>query len=963
MSVNNSDNLPTTNNNKRRNYHYYQQLGAPTLIYEGNRRDGSTFRVASKNLPTDNNGELYETFKRRNRVKARWQYGLDVDQIESVVVPYFVKRKRKHIVAKPKGFDKDSLKVNDNGSDDNDDTSICSGNSIDNNDEEKQGICGTRWMDHKQQQTRLAILLEDDPRISRHKECLENYAVYQYPYVEVELDRKRKSSVQQRKEPKIELVTYSKGQEFSINQKIDSDPSYLAPFDMESINEATSNGGSTFIKNIQIEPLERLPQGNALLCVPCPCHPCSKGTQGYVVLHPKGYYMERLCVSNVIPPIDKNNAGDIKNAMLKMIRKNTEFHWNAITSKPNEICLDDTILEIRQCGAWNVGNQQCIFAVRTGTHISVVEVMCNRPDLEEQQQYSFPSSSCWGCYVLEEKERLDFRSFSPKLPSFRPVALTSHPRYGNDLIPCKFAFVSHSVGGSASTTYNVVHSCTFGTERIAMNRHDIINLKSISFIDFSNRNPMCLWSAASSYIRPALAPGAISKMQRQTKSPFGLGSSLFAIDLRSNSATFQWSPSAEEMTTEGVHSINGILTDWTRNSTVFVTSTSAGKTYEIDGRMPCRAVNAWSLTSVCEESRNITLPPKSFYGEPSLLFKPIVQCNDVCRKSNNDPDSPLVKVDTDFRANGIHLFQKPLRKPRFQTESLECIGTSGLNATGTANIASSSYYDLTDVSNDTFTCGVSSIRLPLNQFVGTNDNIWAHYLEQKLKVLCTMTLNNNGDIYCHSLLECNDEVEVSGNCRRFDGLPIGTAAINIPNKLDGRTMFLKNGHWKPTGGMNLNFFLSNTYPVPRSAMISGWHEYVEGGVDKNSQMMLLNPCKKKRIDEGADVIQIGKGTRKPALTIISKDSNGCHNGMLQQDGKDRTLTMPLSLSQDVHKNTVVYEGRNDYDSDDTNGMIGIGRNGGDRKKSSDRTDLSKNVIENTLEGWEDTVSEPESSED
>jgi hypothetical protein len=917
MSLDNCDDLPTANNNKERNVHYYQQLGAPTLIYEGSRRDDFAFRATSKNLHTDKNIELYETFKRRNRVKARWQYDLDVDH--------------------------------------NDDTSIGSRNSIDDDGDENQGICETKWMDRKQQQNRLAILLEDGTSISRHKQCIENYAAHQHPYVEVELEsthRRRKSSYHQRKVPKIDLATYSRGQEFSINQKIDSDPSYLAPFDIESINEVTNDSGSKFRKKIHIEPLERLLQGNALLCIPCPCLSCSKGTQGYVVLHPKGHYLERLCVSNVIPPIYQNNAGDLKNATLKMIRKKTEFHCNAIASKPNEICLDDTILEIRQCGAWNVDNQQCVFAVRTGTHISVVKVICYKPDLEVHQRYSFSSSSCWGCYVLEEMERLDLRSISPKLPSFRPVSLTSHPRYGNDLTPCKFAFVSHSVGGSASSTYNVVHSCTFGTERIAMNRHDIINLKSISLIDFSNRNPMCLWSAASSYVRPALAPGAISKMKRQTKSPFGLGSSLFAIDLRSNSATFQWSPSAEEMTTEGVHSINGILTDWTRESVVFVTSTSAGKTYEIDGRMPCRAVNTWSLTSICEESRNITLPPKAFYGEPSLLFKPLVECNDVCNKSSND--APIVKVDTDFRANGIHLFQKPSRKPRFQTDSLECIGMAGLDTTGTASIATSSYYDLTDISDDTFTCGLSSIRLPLNQFVGTNDNIWDHYLEQKLNVLCTMTINNKGDIYCHSLLESNEKAKVSGNCRRFDGLPIGTTAVKIPNKLDGRTKLLKNGHWKPTGGMNLNLFFSNSYPVPRNAMISSVHEVVGGGLGKNSLEITLNPCKKKRIDESAGVMQIGKRTRKAHLTIISEDSNGYHNEILQQDGEDRTFKIPLSLSQNVQRATVVYEGKNDYDSDDTNGVTG------EHTKSSNRTDLSNNAIGNTLDGWEDTASESES---
>mmetsp|Transcript_16005 Transcript_16005/g.40148 ORF Transcript_16005/g.40148 Transcript_16005/m.40148 type:complete len:953 (-) Transcript_16005:3083-5941(-) len=952
MSVNSFDGLPPATKIQGRDYHFYQQLGAPTLVYEGSRRDDFAFRVPSHNLPTDNNRELHENLRRCNRVRARWQYGLDVDHVNPAVVPGSMKDKKTKHSLKPNAVE-DEL-----GVEDNEDA------TVDGNDDGNTNIFETGWMDRKQQQNRLSILLEDDTRVWRHKEYIENYAAFQHPYVKIESEfvhRKRKAGVHQREVTKIDLATYSKKQEFSISQKIDSDPSYLAPFDLEGINEATNDsrnrGTRTHKKTIQIEPPERLPQGNALLCVPCPCYPCSKNTQGYVVLHPKGRCLERLCVSNLVPPINNDNAGDIRNVHLSAIRKKTEFHCNAITSKPNEISLDDTILQIQQCGAWRTDNQQCIFAVRTGTHVSVVEVTCQRPDYKDYHTFPFPRSSCWGCYVLREKERLDLRSFSPKLPSFRPVSLTSHPRYGNALTPCKFAFASHSVGNSSLSTYNIVHNYTYGTERIAMTRHDITNLKSISFIDFSTRNPMCLWSAASSHVRPALAPGHIYKMKRQTKSPFGLGSSLFAIDLRTNSASFQWSPSAEEMTTEGVHSINGILTDWTRENTVFVTSSSAGKTYEIDGRMPCRAVNTWSLTSVCEESRDMTLPPKSFYGEPSLLTKPLELCKSLSAASRND--SPLVKVNTDFRTSGIHLFQKPLRNPRFQSDSLECVGMAELDTTGTASIATSSYFDLIDVSDDTYTCGISSIRLPLDRFVRKKDHVWTHFLEEKLHVLCTMTINNKGDIYCHSLLECNNKATVPGNCRRFDGLPIGTTAINIPTRVDGRTKLLKNGHWKPTGGMNLSLFLSNTYPIPQDTMISGSQEVVDVSGDTNGQHIFLDNLKKKRIDESADVMQIGKTTQKSALTIIGgKDRNGRRNEMLREDGEDRSLIMPLSLSQNVQRTTMVYEGSDCRDSDDSSSSTDTGTTGG-----KDRTDLSKFVIESTLGGWEDTPSDSESIED
>ena len=235
MNANDCD-LPATSSNKRRFSQYYQQLGAPTLIYEGNRRDDSHFRVASTSLTTDNARDVYETCKSRNRVKARWQYSIDVDQLESVTVPDFAYGKRKYRAAKytkHKNTKKDSNKdeVDDNGSDDYDDRSRTSKIwKDDDNNEENQEIGNKRWIDEKQQRNRLAMLLENDTRMSRHKECLQNYALYEHPYVDIELKsrhhRKSKYHAHRRslimEEPKVEPATYSKGQEFSINHKINS---------------------------------------------------------------------------------------------------------------------------------------------------------------------------------------------------------------------------------------------------------------------------------------------------------------------------------------------------------------------------------------------------------------------------------------------------------------------------------------------------------------------------------------------------------------------------------------------------------------------------------------------------------------------------------------------------------------------------------------------------------------------
>jgi len=55
----------------------------------------------------------------------------------------------------------------------------------------------------------------------------------------------------------------------------------------------------------------------------------------------------------------------------------------------------------------------------------------------------------------------------------------------------------------------------------------------------------------------------------------------------------------------------------------------------------------------------------------------------------------------------------------------------------------------------------------------------------------------------------------------------------------------------------------------------------------------------------------------------------------------------------VQRTTMVYEGKDDYDSDDDSRFSSVGRNGGDHRKSSNRTDLSKSTIVNILESWEE----------
>ena len=934
---------------RKRCIHHYYQLGAPTLIYEGNRTNNSHSLISPLDMYNDTANDIYEAYKRSLAVKARWHYSIDANKSDSISVPNLTYGKRNTRNMKRK------RQMSTNQEEDAENREHCSKNSIAVDGEEDR-IHNKIWIDEKQQRDRLAMLLKNDNRSSRHRECLRNYSLYDHPYVATKVDskdsNKRTQSTKHRLtstevEPKLESVAYSKSQEFSINYHINSDPSYLAPFHLDSIKEATNYNDVKFQKKMQYDPPERLSHGNSLLSVLCPCRSCSKKSskESYVILHPKGYCLERLCVSNLIPPIYDGNDGGMKNVDMKKKRNANQFRWDIMDAHPNEISLDDTILEIRQCGVWDVDNLQCLFAVRTGTHISIVNITCRRPQSIEQKQDSLENTTCWGCYVIKEIERIDNRSFSPKFPSFRPVSLTSHPRYGNIFSPSKFCFVSHSAGSIVST-YNVVHSCLGTKDNIMTERHDINNLKIISLIDFSNYNPMCLWSVGSSFVRPALTPGVISTMQGQEKGPFGLGSSLFTIDLRSNSATFQWSPSADGMVTEGVHSINGILTDWTRDSTVWVTSSSAGKTWEIDGRMPCKAVNTWSLTAICESSKNITLPRKAFFGENTLLTKPISHHGDIYELSSSVDYKPIIKVDTDYSTNGIHLLQKPLNRPRFQTDSLECIAEPGIPCTERASIATSSFFNLPDVPNGVYICGLSSVRLPIRSFVEANENIWPQYTKHELDVICTLTMTNDGDIYSHSLLECNGEVE--HDCHRFEGLPIGTTAITIPKELDGRTKILAEGHSKPTAGMNLNIFLSNLYPLACDAKLSRAND------DNKRNEILVSKSKTSKVDDSMEVIEIKTTNETSGLMV--REENKEDNRHVEMVNNGLNLMMPTPRFYGKGR-TVVHAENDNGDGDIEDSLVRTAI----ENKSLERNKLSESTIKNVLDYW-DSKSESESEE-
>ena len=311
---------------------------------------------------------------------------------------------------------------------------------------------------------------------------------------------------------------------------------------------------------------------------------------------------------------------------------------------------------------------------------------------------------------------------------------------------------------------------------------------------------MTLWAAAESHVRPKLVTEIYSK-----KPLLGHGHSLYTIDLRSNQATFQWSPSAEEMVVEGVHSISAIMTDWNQQHTVWVSSSSAGKTWEIDGRMPCRAVNTFSLASVSDEGRTL-LPPTGLFGGGSILTYPV------------GLSSPVLSVDKTPGSVALRVYQRPEFRPRFQTNSLECIACPGLSSRvsrSESSIARSSLFPLPDVSERVFTCGLTSFRASASDLMSTVALDSLGYEKSPENVLCTLTMTNKGDMYSQFLLECRNSEE--SRSKAFPGLPLGCSAIavpvanNPPNRVEEKQPNLPRP--KVKGGWVLPLSLTNEFPL------------------------------------------------------------------------------------------------------------------------------------------------------
>ena len=310
---------------------------------------------------------------------------------------------------------------------------------------------------------------------------------------------------------------------------------------------------------------------------------------------------------------------------------------------------------------------------------------------------------------------------------------------------------------------------------------------------------MILHSAATSHVRPALVANFVSK-----RPTLGLGSSLYTIDLRSDQATFQWSPSAAEFVTECVHSINGLLSDVNKENSLFVASTSAAKCWEIDSRMPYRALDSWSLPGLCH-SMGVNTYCGDLHGGKTLLHQPRDEYRDGVRR-------PFLSVDTSVEAFDFCVYQRPVTRPLLECQSLELLSGSSLKGVSATR---SSVFPLPDVSSRVFTCGITSFRDSVSSILNPRHCRQFNYANPPSMALSVITMTNIGDLYSSVLMECSDR---DGMQAAKPEAMSGSRCLSVAALVDAGKPSSKSFIKRPQGGYKMRTVLSDFPATPNSKL-------------------------------------------------------------------------------------------------------------------------------------------------
>lgn len=543
----------------------------------------------------------------------------------------------------------------------------------------------------------------------------------------------------------------------------------------------------------------------------------------YSLLRPYGLHQHELCLSNIIFPYQNDQL--------------------IATSSPstNIIDLHSPIRQIVPYGTTDVTQRfdTSWFMARTQSHCSVICVTHTEVMEEDADELSIQEKNVSvETDKITEVIRIHFNDHGEASTSSsvsqQPNAILNL-KVGHDTPRYCTGYRNVSTSGFCSPPpmfaiagpKNTIHQLVVNSApRIqSYTFEDICTQKMVEY----TFHPMILWSSAYYCNRN------------------DFGNVLFQLDLRSaNSPTRMWSPSHANFMVDGLCCIRSFLQHPTKQHTAYATS-SLGKLYELDTRMPMKHVVTWTLPAEVDIYRHgndlmvLAAEAEAVVAKGTNIFHSFSPQEEygAALQLNDDPDSlsphpdetTIIAVQSAPLAYGLRLYQGPRYPPRFGTLPLESGPYSGISTSKEhSSIATSTVYPLPDFSPKTFYCGLASARIPRfllhrtgvsfndssssNQWF--NDDLEFSQSQTQGNALCVFLLTSLGDVYCHTLLECDREKPRAAVA--YDDLPLGVSAIPVPqsDSLSSSSLDfpinIKDSRFLP-------IYLTNKYPLPSSAVL------------------------------------------------------------------------------------------------------------------------------------------------
>jgi hypothetical protein len=530
--------------------------------------------------------------------------------------------------------------------------------------------------------------------------------------------------------------------------------------------------------------------GNCLAIVECSCLNCRGGVHDvaqwttknlptHFLVHPTGVTLSCVTISNIRWPRDVSSKFILGGAVID---------------------IHSRILQISICGKSATKSQDVCFVVRTATYCCVLIARPRAVKSNPSGMYECPKA-----FELSERARIDLNSSrSTMQPSYVPYHVACDPKTSISFFTTP-AFAIICLDEERNKT--CIQHVTLREEPCIIGHDFSSELADISIIEFDPRDRRVLWAAARPKSMPSVAERFFKRGANRGATVQGLagyGHSLYRINLRDNSAAFTWSPSHNEYLVDGLYSISGIMPDSIRDHILWISSTSAGKTWALDVRYKSpKVMVSWSLPSLCDDLGahcSIT----GVHGAGVLMSQ-------LSSSAAENSLPTIFSVKKDPNTSTLNAYQFPTSMPRFHTRPLESAGFVEVPKSrySTKSIARSTTFALPDISESIFNVGIALLELPSFTSLSGKNISQLGYTTAPARLVHAFTMTSIGDVYCHTLLACDASEESRAKC--FAGLPIGVVAVPVPKPKRKLTEFQDE---------MITIELSNTFPIPSSAIAS-----------------------------------------------------------------------------------------------------------------------------------------------